>query len=105
MKARVKLLERSASAAERDQPTTAPPVETSAKQVRFMPKGIVSMRQRLGLSVADLAKLLSVSDQTIYNWERGLSKPRLEHQTKLFSLRQVGKRELQSFLARSEASG
>ncbi|MCD6671805.1 MAG: helix-turn-helix domain-containing protein [Burkholderiaceae bacterium] len=106
LKARVKLLERSASAVERDQPTTAAsPVETSAKQVRFMPKGVASMRQRLGLSVADLAKLLSVSDQTIYNWERGLSKPRLEHQTKLFSLRQVGKRELQSFLAQSEASG
>jgi len=106
LKARLKLVERSAFATERDQPRTAvePPAEESTKQVRFMPKGIVSMRQRLGLSVADLAKLLSVSDQTIYNWERGVSKPRPEHRAKLVSLRRVGKRELQSYLAQS-ASG
>ncbi len=106
LKARLKLVERSTFVAERDQPRTAvePPAEESTKQVRFMPKGIVSMRQRLGLSVADLAKLLSVSDQTIYNWERGVSKPRPEHRAKLVSLRRVGKRELQSYLAQS-ASG
>ncbi len=107
LKARLKLVERSTFAAERDQPRTAVelPAEESTKQARFMPKGIVSMRQRLGLSVADLAKLLSVSDQTIYNWERGVSKPRPEHRAKLVSLRRVGKRELQNYLSRSEASG
>lgn len=107
LKARLKSLERSASAAERDQPRTAvgPLAEASTMQVRFMPKGIVSVPQRLGLSVADLAKLLSVSDQTVYNWERGVSRPRLEHRSKLASLRRVGKRELQNYLSRSEASG
>lgn len=105
LKARLKQLERSAFASERDQRKTAaqPPAEESTKQVRFMPKGLVSMRQRLGLSVADLAKLLSVSDQTIYNWERGVSKPRPEHRAKLVSLRGVGKKELQSYLAQSSA--
>lgn len=104
LKARVKLLERAAAAAERDRPKTVtpPPAETPTTPARFVPKGLVSMRQRLGLSAANLAKLVGVSDQTIYNWERGVSKPRPEHQAKLASLRRVGKRELQAYLDQSE---
>lgn len=71
--------------------------------VRFVPKGLTSTRKRLGLSVAELAKMMSVSDQTIYNWESGTTKPRPEQRTKLVSLRKIGKREIQAHLTARRA--
>ena len=76
-----------------------PPEAPPAKQQRFVPKGLVSTRKRLGISAADLAKLMGVTAQTIYNWERGATKPRPEQQEKLVSLRGVGKRRIQSLIA------
>lgn len=73
--------------------------EAATKQVRFVPKGLVSTRKRLGLSAADLAKMMGVSAQTVYNWERGATKPRADQQAKLASLRHVGKRQVQAHLA------
>jgi len=71
----------------------------AAKRVRVAPKGLASTRKRLGLSAADLAKMMGVSAQTIYNWERGVTKPRAEQQAKLASLRRTGKREMQAYLS------
>src|SRR5690349_2445308 len=36
---------------------------------RFQARGLVSLRSRLGLSAAELAKLIGVSAQSVYNWE------------------------------------
>lgn len=82
--------------------TGAMPQEPAAsKQIRFVPKGLISTRKRLGLSAADLAKMMGVSAQTIYNWERGVTKPGPEQQVKLASLRGVGKRQLRAHFAAS----
>jgi DNA-binding transcriptional regulator YiaG len=54
----------------------APDEDASEQRVRFSPKGIRSMRRRLGLSAGDLARLVDVSAQSIYNWERRITRPR-----------------------------
>jgi DNA-binding transcriptional regulator YiaG len=64
-----------------------------AKAVRFAAKGLRAQRNRLGLSQTDFGKLLGVSAQSIYNWERGEARPRDQQIAKIVALRAVGKRE------------
>jgi DNA-binding XRE family transcriptional regulator len=73
-------------------PSAGLPASTG-KRVRFGAKGLRSQRSRLGLSAADFGKLLGVSAQSIYNWERELAHPRAEQLAKLVLLRAIGKRE------------
>lgn len=101
LKAQLKALERNVSALAKRKLDSEPasPEAMPARKVRFVPKGLVSTRRRLSISAADLARLMGVTDQTIYNWENGVSRPRPEHQARLLSLRDVGKRQLQKHLA------
>jgi transcriptional regulator with XRE-family HTH domain len=48
---------------------------------------------RLGLSAADLARLLGVSMQSVYNWEHKKATPRKEQVAAIAALRSVGKKE------------
>jgi DNA-binding transcriptional regulator YiaG len=73
--------------------------EPEPTRVRFGAKALRSQRQRLGLSAADFGKLLGVSAQSIYNWERELARPRGEQLSKLAALRGIGKREAGKRLA------
>lgn len=72
---------------------------TDEKPTRFVAKGLVSLRRRLGLSAADLARLLGVSMQSVYNWERKKATPRKEQVAAIAALRSVGKKEAQERLA------
>ncbi len=45
------------------------------------------------MSAADYARLVGVSQLTIYNWEQGKSRPRKEQLASLIALRGIGKRE------------
>jgi DNA-binding transcriptional regulator YiaG len=65
----------------------------SARPLRFVAKGLTSLRTRLGLSAPELALLMSVSSQSIYNWEQKKSVPRKEQVAILATLRTLGKRE------------
>jgi DNA-binding transcriptional regulator YiaG len=67
--------------------------EAAATPMRFSAKRLQSQRRRLGLSAADFGKLVGVSAQTIYNWEREEARPRDAQRAKLAALRGVGKRE------------
>ncbi len=67
--------------------------EAEAEGIRFNAKGLRSHRNRLGLSAASFAKLVRVSEQTIYNWERGISHPLRQKLAVLKALRSIGKRE------------
>lgn len=69
-------------------------VESNASKIRFTAKGFRSMRERLGLSGSEVAELLKVSVQTIYNWEAGTSRPREPQLSAIGVLRKTGKREL-----------
>lgn len=61
------------------------------------------MRQKNGLTQAQLASLLEVSGLSIYKWESGQSTPRVKQQEKIFALRKVGKRAIAKQL--SELTG
>ena len=57
---------------------TPKPVPDSDTKIRFSPKWVATDRKRLGLSAEDYGRLVGVSGQTIYSWERGTSRPREE---------------------------
>jgi DNA-binding transcriptional regulator YiaG len=66
---------------------------------RFVAKGLRSLRARLGFSAPELARLMGVSDQSVYNWELKKSSPRKEQLAMLATIRTLGKREARSRLA------
>lgn len=65
----------------------------AGENLRFSPRSVKAQRTRLGLSAADYAKLVGVTQLTIYNWEKGKTRPRQEQFAMLVSLRGIGKRE------------
>jgi DNA-binding transcriptional regulator YiaG len=60
---------------------------SSERQTRFVAKGLKSLRTRLGLSAAELAGLLGVTGQSVYNWEQKKSTPRAAQLAQLAELR------------------
>jgi DNA-binding transcriptional regulator YiaG len=104
LKRRVSELQAEAARIERQLPKGVVPkvAEAEAKGVRFSAGGLRSNRQRLGLSAASYAKLVGVSEQTIYNWERGVRHPLRHKLAVLSALRGIGKRDAH---ARLEQSG
>lgn len=79
------------------------PAERSARP-RFVAKGLVSQRARLGLGAREFGLLLGVSAQTVYNWEAKKATPRAAQLEAIAALRGIGKREAQSRLAALEPS-
>ncbi len=71
---------------------------TSAEGRRFSRRGLTTHRKTVGLSAADYAELVGVSAQTIYSWEQGNSKPRVQQLAALLAVRDLGKREAQKRL-------
>lgn len=67
--------------------------DETPSRVRFTAKGFRTLRQRLGLSAADLGTLLGVSGQTIYNWEAETTRPRGPQIAAIAAWRKLGKRE------------
>ncbi len=72
------------------QPQTA---EKSAEDVRFSARSVKAQRSRLGLSARDYGKLVGVSEMTVYNWERGNTRPQKAQLASLVAVRGIGKRE------------
>lgn len=70
------------------------PAELPDHPVRFVAKGFRTHRARLGLSASQMGKLLEVSEQTVYNWETGHTRPRRDQMSKIVALRAWGKREV-----------
>ncbi len=71
-----------------------PAIETEEEnsKLRFRADGFASLRKKLGLSAANMGKLLGVSLQTIYHWEKGQSKPRASQLQAIAEVRKIGKR-------------
>jgi DNA-binding transcriptional regulator YiaG len=82
----------------------ATPVASTPPRPRFVAKGLRSQRNRLGLSAADYGKLLGVSAQSVYGWERGLASPRKAQLARLAALRGIGKREATERLKQMRSS-
>ncbi len=70
-----------------------PAAEAPPQGVRFSPRWVKAQRDRLGLSAAELGRLMGVSTLTVYNWESGKSRPRQEALAALVAVRRMGRRE------------
>lgn len=75
------------------------------KPVRFVAKGLRSLRKRLGLSADEFGRLVGVTSQSIYNWERQAATPRAAQVAVLASLRTIGKREARARLEQLGGKG
>lgn len=69
---------------------------------RFSASGLQAQRKRLGLSASEAALLLGVSDQSVYKWENGKTRPRASQFASIAALRSMGKKEAASRLDVSE---
>lgn len=79
---------------------------TADVPLRFSAKSVRTHRTRIGFSADEYGKLLGVSAQTIYQWERGSSRPRKPQLAALAKLRSIGKkasRERLRLLAQKES--
>ncbi len=105
LKRRVQALEQMVarlSKASRKAAPAAADTDEPASKLRFSAKGLASQRRRLGLSAADVARLLGVSGQSIYKWEDGKARPRASQLPAIASLRGLSKKQA---LAKLEALG
>jgi DNA-binding transcriptional regulator YiaG len=93
LKRQVTSLQREIKAVSKPARTSSPAGEKSPATTRFVPKGLKSLRARLGLSAADFGLLVGASGQSIYNWETGKAVPRGSQQAALAAVRGLGKRE------------
>lgn len=75
--------------------------DESGPQIRFSAKGLATHRQRLGISAADMAKLLGVSALSVYKWESGKTRPRDRQLASIAAVRKLGKREVMKQLGKS----
>lgn len=60
---------------------------------RWRSDGFAQHRKRLGLSAAEMGKLLGVSQLSVYKWESGKARPRAKYLPAIAELRTMGKRE------------
>jgi DNA-binding transcriptional regulator YiaG len=67
--------------------------------VRLSPRLIRSLRSRLGISQAELAKLVGMSTVAVGSWESGKSKPKSASKARIAALRSLGRREVRRLLA------
>ncbi len=74
-------------------------------QVRFSAKRLATQRQRLGLSAAEMGRLIGVTAQSVYNWEAGKTRPREQQMLALASLRGKGKKEISAMLNEESNQG
>jgi len=78
--------------------TPARPAAGLNPRVRFTASGLRSQRKRLGLSAADYGRLVGVTGQSVYNWEREITSPGKEQIATVAALRGMGKKEARARL-------
>jgi len=109
LKRRAQALEKALRQALRRRAASAPAAEADtdadgdAHGLRFRPKGLASLRARLGLSARECGLLLGVSGQSIYLWESGRARPSGKSLEAIAALRKLGKREVTARLEALEA--
>lgn len=67
--------------------------------LRFRVAGFANLRKKLGISAAEMGKLLGVSAQSVYHWETGKSKPRRSQLQAIADVRKLGKKAVAAKLA------
>lgn len=102
LKRRMAALERQNQKLRAQSPAAGEAPTDEDRPLRFVAKGLASLRKRLGVTNEGFAVLLSVSPQSIYNWQTGKSVPRRAQLEKLATVRGMGKREAMAILSASE---
>ena len=69
---------------------------------RFSARSVRAQRKRLKLTAEEYAKLIGVSTQTVYLWERGKVRPKTSQFAALVSVRSLGRREARTRLEQPE---
>jgi DNA-binding transcriptional regulator YiaG len=69
------------------------------KKRRWRKDTVRAIRNSLGLSQADFAKLVGVSVNAVYQWESAQTSPREKHRAVMLGLRGLGKRDARRLLA------
>ncbi len=64
-----------------------------ASSFRFSASGLQAQRKRLGLSASEAGLLLGVSDQSVYKWENGKTRPRASQFASIAALRSLNKKQ------------
>jgi len=72
------------------------------KSARFSPQLIKKLRLRLGLTQAELARLIGVSSPSIAFWERGRNRPTDSNKLALVAIRKLGRRQVRRLLGAEE---
>ena len=73
--------------------------EGRSEGLRFRAKGFAAHRQRLGLSAAQAAALLGVSQLSVYKWETGKARPRAMHMPRIAAFRKLGRKQAAAAVA------
>jgi DNA-binding transcriptional regulator YiaG len=73
--------------------------EDEPQGLRFRADGFASLRKKFGVSAAQMALLLGVSNQSVYHWETGKSKPRAAQLQAIAAVRKLGKKQVAERLA------
>ncbi|EGI78621.1 helix-turn-helix domain-containing protein [Hylemonella gracilis] len=68
-------------------------------RLRFRASGFATLRKKLDLSAADMGKLVGVTQQTVYHWEKGQARPRASQLQNIAAIRKLGKRGAAAKLA------
>lgn len=79
--------------------TTPAKEEDEPQGLRFRADGFASLRKKFGVSATQMALLLGVSNQSVYHWETGKSKPRAAQLQAIAAVRKLGKKEVAQRLA------
>lgn len=89
------------------QPVPAEAPDSEADRARISSKTIRTLRARLGLTQAELADLVGVSGQSVYQWERRDGQLQLRKATKkaVVALKTMGAREAKKRLAEIAEKG
>lgn len=85
--------------------TPSVPKQVDASNLRFRADGFRGHRERLGVTVREMATLLRVSVQSVTNWESGSTAPSASHLERIAAVRKMGKRDVAKLLAPQETQG
>jgi DNA-binding transcriptional regulator YiaG len=80
------------------QPKTDSAPEDVAPGSRFSARSVRAQRKRLKMTAEEFGKLIGVSPQTVYLWERGKVRPKASQFAVLISARSLGRREARAKL-------
>ncbi|QBK04647.1 helix-turn-helix domain-containing protein [Hylemonella gracilis] len=86
----------------KSKPSSVDEASNESPKLRFRAAGFATLRKKLGLSAADMGKILNVSLQTVYHWEKGTTKPRASQLERIAEVRKLGRRGAAERLAEIE---